>query len=76
MTGKSRGSSKINASPMIGNGQGGRDIQKPSIPSNIEDDEQKPLFNSIGYYGDLMNRLDDQISITEQVYKNTFATIQ
>ena len=75
MTAKSRGSGKINSSPMVGKVQGGRDVMQPSIPSNLEESNQNPVFNSIGYYGDLMDRLDEQITITEQVYKNTFATV-
>ena len=53
--------------------QGNRDIRKPSIPSNLEElGDNKPQFNSIGYYGDLLSRLDGQIGITEDVYKKTF----
>ena len=45
----------------------------PSIPSNLAGDEDmKPQFNSIGYYGDLLQRLDDQIKTVEKIYRNSF----
>ena len=49
----------------------------PTIPSNLDDDKElKPHFNSIGFYGDLLTRLDDQIKTVEDIYKNTFFTVQ
>ena len=48
----------------------------PSIPSNIEPDYSVAEFNSIGYYGDLLNRLDDQIKVTEDVYKLSFYKVR
>ena len=61
----------------IGGTSGSRAVHKPSIPSNLGDEtEMKPTFNSIGYYGDLLSRLENQIESTENVYKNTFMTVQ
>ena len=61
----------------IGVTAGSRAVHKPSIPSNLGDEtELKPSFNSIGYYGDLLSRLDEQIESTESVYKNTFVAVQ
>ena len=46
-----------------------RQIYPPSIPSNLQRDaDQDVIFNSIGFYSDLLNRLDDQIKSTEEVY--------
>ena len=46
-----------------------RQIYPPSIPSNLSRDaDQDVVFNSIGFYSDLLNRLDDQIKSTEEVY--------
>ena len=54
-----------------------RNIGLPSLPSNVGDDtELAANFNSIGYYGDLLSRLDSQISTVEDVYKNTFNAVQ
>ena len=54
-----------------------RTVQLPSIPSNVGDDaELAANFNSIGYYGDLLSRLDSQISTVEDVYKQTFNIVQ
>lgn len=36
------------------------DIYPPSIPSNLKRDQIDDFqFNSIGFYGDLINRLND-----------------
>ena len=36
-----------------------RNVNLPSLPSNVGDDnELSANFNSIGYYGDLLARLD------------------
>ena len=53
----------------------GRNVTLPSIPSNLDKD-LSANFNSIGYYGDLLSRLDNQIGIVEDVYKSTFDTVQ
>ena len=54
-----------------------RDICVPTIPSNLEGDQtKKAQFNSIGYYGDLLSRLDDQIKTVEDVYKHSFYSVQ
>ena len=47
----------------------------PSIPSNLGEGELSANFNSIGYYGDLLSRLDSQIGMVEDVYKNTFDVV-
>ena len=60
--------------PMPGNKTGCADIQDrqiypPSIPSNLQRDaDQDVVFNSIGFYSDLLKRLDDQIQSTEEVF--------
>ena len=44
-------------------------IYPPAIPSNLSRDaDQDVIFNSIGFYSDLLNRLDDQIKSTEEVF--------
>ena len=48
---------------------------KPSLPSNVGEGEMAANFNSIGYYGDLLSRLDNQIEMVEDVYKNTFDVV-
>ena len=46
-----------------------RQIYPPSIPSNLQRDaDQDVVFNSIGFYSDLLNRLDSQIASTEEVF--------
>ena len=46
-----------------------RPIYPPSLPSNLQRDaDQDVVFNSIGFYSDLLTRLDDQIKSTEQVF--------
>lgn len=45
----------------------------PSLPSNLDgESEQDVIFNSIGFYGDLLGRLDGQINMTEEIYKQSF----
>ena len=48
--------------PAAAGGRGGnpahKSIYMPSIPSNLGDLNKDPDFNSIGYYGDLLTRLD------------------
>ena len=55
---------------------GGRNVTLPTIPSNLGPDSDAPEFNSIGYYGDLLGRLDSQIKTVEDVYKQTFMRVQ
>ena len=50
----------------------GRNVNLPSLPSNVEPDFSSAEFNSIGYYGDLLSRLDSQIVQVESVYKQSF----
>ena len=46
-----------------------RQVHPPSIPSNLSRDaDQDVIFNSIGFYSDLLARLDTQIAATEEVY--------
>ena len=46
-----------------------KQIYPPSLPSNLQRDaDQDVVFNSIGFYSDLLNRLDDQIKSTEEVF--------
>ena len=60
----------------IGGTNNSRAVHKPALPSNLGDEsEMNPTFNSIGYYGDLLSRLEDQISSTENVYKSTFVAV-
>ena len=43
-----------------------KQIYPPSLPSNLQRDaDQDVVFNSIGFYSDLLSRLDDQIKSTE-----------
>ena len=62
--------------PSTTNAGKNRNVMQPSIPSNIEDSDLAAQFNSIGYYGDLLSRLDNQIKTTEDVYKNSFFAVQ
>ena len=62
--------------PSTTNAGKNRNIMQPSIPSNLEDADLQAQFNSIGYYGDLLGRLDNQIKTTEDVYKNSFFAVQ
>ena len=48
----------------------------PGLPSNIDDGAPKPQFNSIGFYGDLLERLDAQIGTVEDVYKKSFYAVR
>ena len=60
-----------------GNGPTNRNVMPPSLPSNIgEDAAQLPQFNSIGYYDDLLGRLNFQIKTVEEVYKSSFYAVQ
>ena len=46
-----------------------RQVYPPSLPSNLQRDaDQEVVFNSIGFYSDLLNRLDNQIKSTEEVF--------
>jgi hypothetical protein len=59
-----------------GNGPTNKTVVPPSLPSNIgEDIAQLPQFNSIGYYDNLLNRLDNQIKTVEEVYKHSFYAV-
>ena len=57
------------------NSQGG-DYRAPSLPSNLPGVNNKPPeeyeFNSIGFYGGLLSRLDETIRSTEELYKQSF----
>ena len=54
-----------------------RNVNLPQIPSNLPGDQnQEAEFNSIGYYGDLLRRLDNQIKTCEDVYKNSFFKVK
>ena len=53
-----------------------RNVRQPAIPSNLEGSYQDAQFNSIGYYGDLIDRLDSSIKTVENVYKKTFDQVQ
>jgi len=58
------------SNPRVGCADGqDRQIYPPSIPSNLSRDaDQDVVFNSIGFYSDLLTRLDDQIKSTEDVF--------
>lgn len=46
-----------------------KQVYPPSLPSNLQRDaDQEVVFNSIGFYSDLLSRLDSQIKSTEDVY--------
>lgn len=49
---------------------------RASLPSNVPAAEggqaDAYVFNSIGFYGDLLARLDGQIRTTEEIYKQSF----
>lgn len=43
------------------------------MPSNLPQKQSEDyVFNSIGFYGDLLSRLDSQIKSTEELYKQSF----
>jgi hypothetical protein len=45
------------------------EIYPPSLPSNLKRDKIDDIqFNSIGFYGDLINRLNDQIRTVQEVH--------
>jgi hypothetical protein len=47
----------------------GNGVFPPSIRSNLAKDvQQEATFNSIGFYADLMDRLNKQIETTEAVF--------
>ena len=51
------------------------EIRPPSLPSNLASDKKggdEYTFNSVGFYRDLLSRLDDQIRSTEELYKQSF----
>ena len=46
---------------------------KPRLPSNLPNQNANEYeFNSIGFYGGLLSRLDDTIRNTEDIYKQSF----
>lgn len=50
-----------------------QEVHVPSLPSNLPKEEADDyVFNSIGFYKDLLDRLDDQIRLAEDIYKNSF----
>ena len=52
----------------LNNAQGST-VYPPSLPANLaRDSDQDYVINSIGFYSDLLGRLDDQIKTTEEVY--------
>ena len=47
----------------------GATVYPPSLPSNLaRDSDQDYVINSIGFYSDLLGRLDEQIKTTEEVF--------
>ena len=54
----------------------GKNVGLPPLPSNMGPDNCEAEFNSIGYYGDLLSRLDSQIVSMETVYKKSFHAVQ
>ena len=47
----------------------GATVYPPSLPSNLaRDSDQDYVINSIGFYSDLLSRLDEQIKTTEEVF--------
>ena len=49
------------------------EIHPPSLPSNLPQKQtDEYVFNSIGFYGDLLTRLDSSIKETEELYKQSF----
>eukprot|EP00347_Sterkiella_histriomuscorum_P004619 403359771 len=48
------------------------DIYPPSLPSNLKKDKIDDIqFNSIGFYADLLNRLNDQIKTVQEVHNHS-----
>ena len=48
---------------------GRTDIYPPSLPSNLKQDKIDDIqFNSIGFYGDLISRLNDQSKTVSELY--------
>lgn len=47
---------------------------RASLPTNLPGprDNEEYEFNSIGFYGGLLNRLDETIRGTEELYKQSF----
>lgn len=57
--------------------QSAGDVRPPSLPSNLpEKPADSYVFNSIGFYGDLLSRLDGQIRTTEEIYKQSFYKVK
>jgi hypothetical protein len=49
------------------------EVRPPSLPSNLPQKQtEEYVFNSIGFYGDLLTRLDSSIRETEELYKQSF----
>ena len=48
------------------------EVHMPSLPSNLPVKQEEYVFNSIGFYGGLLNRLDESIKSTEELYKQSF----
>ena len=51
------------------------EVRPPTIPSNLAKDHasgDEYNFNSVGFYSDLLTRLDTQIRDTEELYKQSF----
>ncbi len=53
------------------------DIYPPSIPSNLKRDQIDDFqFNSIGFYSDLIQRLNDQQKTVGEVFQHSFHRVQ
>jgi hypothetical protein len=51
------------------------EIRPPALPSNLANGKaggDEYNFNSVGFYSDLLTRLDTQIRDTEELYKQSF----
>ena len=51
------------------------EVRPPPIPSNLANNNpgsDEYNFNSVGFYSDLLTRLDSQIRDTEELYKQSF----
>lgn len=52
------------------------EIRPPTLPSNLKDStQQEAALNSVGFYADLISRLDEQINATEGIFKQSFSIV-
>ena len=54
----------------------GRVVKQPAIASNADGDNKEAVFNSIGYYSSLLERLDKDITTCEDVFTRSFTIVR